>query len=82
MGCFCSCFRQADEPKVEQAKEIDIGEFVNKDEPVRDTSTLLQQNEVKAIAIDDSSSSSSVNQEMIQKLLDEIDDFSDNADKS
>ena len=76
MGCFCSLCK-AEELRNEMETNGSTTEFVNKDEQVKDTSSLLQPSEVQAIAIDDSSSSSPVNQEMIQKLLDEIDDLTE-----
>lgn len=80
MGCLCS--KHVVEKSQKNDKNKSDQEYVNNDEDVKDNEPLLvNDGKVTKITMDESSSSSSVNQEMIQKLLDEIDASSSEEEK-
>lgn len=87
MGCFCSKSNHGtmtkailnDPTAVNVENVTDQPEFVNDDvTQTKDNAPLLDSPSVnaKTITVQDSSSSSSVDQNMIQKLLAEVDDYS------
>lgn len=88
MGCFCSKSEHGsmmkkilNDPTVVNAEKTDDQpEFVNDDTTQKDNDPLLNSSSAntKTIAVQESSSSSSVDQNMIQKLLAEVDDEESN----
>ncbi|KAK8891549.1 hypothetical protein M9Y10_028762 [Tritrichomonas musculus] len=86
MGCPCSKSIHGtmtktvlNDPTAVNLEQVDNQpEFVNDDVTQKDNAPLLDNPpaDIKTITVQDSSSSSSVDQNMIQKLLAEVEDYS------
>ena len=75
MGCLCS---KEGTMAVTSAEVVDNEpKFVNENTTQKETAPLLKPSEPKVTTIQESSSSSVVDQDMIQQLLAEVEDSSD-----